>query len=77
MNEEDFNTYKMIQNLSSNIETSLNQLESIRSMLFNTIQSFEDFINIRSDLDKILYDYETNVFMIDKKVKEFINHYNS
>ena len=46
MNEEDFNTYKMIQNLSSNIETSLNQLESIRSMLFNTIQSFEDFINI-------------------------------
>ena len=77
MNEEDFNTYKMIQNLSSNIETSLNQLESIRSMLFNTIQSFEDFINIRSDLDKILYDYETNVFMINKKVKEFINHYNS
>ena len=77
MNEEDFNTYKMIQNLSSNIETSLNQLESIRSMLFNTIQSFEDFINIRSDLDKILYDYETNVFMINKKVKEFFNHYNS
>ena len=77
MNEEDFNTYKMIQNLSSNIETTLNQLESIRSMLFNTIQSFEDFINIRSDLDKILYDYETNVFMINKKVKEFINHYNS
>ena len=77
MNEEDFNTYKMIQNLSSNIETSLNQLGSIRSMLFNTIQSFEDFINIRSDLDKILYDYETNVFMINKKVKEFINHYNS
>ena len=77
MNEEDFNTYKMIQNLSSNIETSLNKLESIRSMLFNTIQSFEDFINIRSDLDKILYDYETNVFMINKKVKEFINHYNS
>ena len=77
MNEEDFNTYKMIQNLSSNIETSLNQLESIRSMLFNTIQSFEDFINIRSDLDKILYDYETNVFMINKKVKEFFNYYNS
>ena len=77
MNEEDFNTYKMIQNLSSNIETTLNQLESIRSMLFNTIQSFEDFINIRCDLDKILYEYETNVFMINKKVNDFINHYNS
>ena len=68
---------KDIKNFSNDIQTSLNQINSLRNILYNTIQSFDDFGKFRQTLDKLLYEYEKTVFMINKKLQDILSYYSS
>ena len=68
---------KDIKNFSNDIQTTLNQINSLRNILYNTIQSFDDFGKFRQTLDKLLYEYEKTVFMINKKLQDILSYYAS
>jgi len=68
---------KDIKNFSNDIQTTLNQINSLRNILYNTIQSFDDFGKFRQTLDKLLYEYEKTVFMINKKLQDILSYYSS
>ena len=68
---------KDIKNFSNDIRTTLNQINSLRNILYNTIQSFDDFGKFRQTLDKLLYEYEKTVFMINKKLQDILSYYSS
>ena len=68
---------KDIKNFSNDIQTSLNQINSLRNILYNTIQSFDDFGKFRQTLDQLLYEYEKTVFMINKKLQDILSYYSS
>ena len=61
---------KDLKNITNDIQTSLNQINSLRDILYNTIQSFDDFSKFRQTLDKLLYDYEKTVFILNKKLQD-------
>ena len=63
--------------LSSQIDTSIAQIASIRSMLFSNIQCYDDFTKLRQSLGKILYETETSISFLLKKVAELTLHFNS
>ena len=68
---------KDIKNFSNDIQTTLNQINSLRNILYNTIQSFDDFGKFRQTLDQLLYEYEKTVFMINKKLQDILSYYSS
>ena len=66
-----------IASLTSQVEASINQLNSIRALVYNSVQSFEDFTKIRQKLSQILYEYETNITLVIKKVNEIMFNFSS
>ncbi len=68
---------KDLKNITNDIQTSLNQINSLRDILYNTIQSFDDFSKFRQTLDKLLYDYEKTVFTLNKKLQDSLSYYSS
>jgi hypothetical protein len=76
-NNSSIRDVKDIKNFSNDIQTTLNQINSLRNILYNTIQSFDDFGKFRQTLDKLLYEYEKTVFMINKKLQDILSYYSS
>ena len=68
---------KDLKNITNDIQTSLNQINSLRDILYNTIQSFDDFSKFRQTLDKLLYDYEKTVFILNKKLQDSLSYYST
>ena len=56
-----------INMISSQIDTSLSQIASIRSILYSNIQSYDDFTKMRQSLTQVLYETETSIsFLLNK-----------
>lgn len=63
--------------LTSQVDTSLKQMRSIRSMLFNNVKSFEEFCNCRQMLSQVFFEYETSLGMVMKKLNEIVGDVNN
>lgn len=66
-----------INMISSQVDTSIAQISSIRSILFSNIHSYDDFTKMRQSLAQVLYETETSISFLLKKVAELAMHFNS